>query len=318
MFDDREKALLMALQYNFPLSEEPYIGISEFTGLDLDYVLRKTKEFLEKGIIKRIGAQLNYKAFRDIGYAVLVGAKADRVDEVAAIINSFKPKHNYLRDCEEYNIWFTIKSRDIDALRAKVEEIVKAAGIADYVFLPSKRVYKMDVKYDLLRGISYSEAGLERMDVPKVEELGVDPELLRALEREFPVQNRPFKVYERFGYGEGELISLIEEMIDERVIRGFYAVLKERKIGFRENGMNLIRTEKPKKVALKLVREFPEITHLVERVPDEKWNYPLYFMVHAVSRSSIEEIKSKAAEMPGVEEIRTLYSIRDLNPNYRY
>jgi DNA-binding Lrp family transcriptional regulator len=323
MFSEDEKTLLMALQYDFPLSDEPYIGISEITGLELDFVMDKTREFLQKGVIKRIGAQLNYKAFRKIGHAVLVGArveigeKEENIEWIAEQINSYNPKHNYLRE-DYFNIWFTLKAESQDKLREIVREIAEKVGFEEYVFLPSKRVYKMDVKYDLFRGVSYSLAELEADRVPPLESFGIGQELLIHLERNFPVKNKPFKeISEKFGYGEGELISLIEELIECRILRGFYAVLKERKIGFKENGMNLVKTDKPKNVALRLLKKFPEITHLVER-ETFGWSYPLYFMVHAVDRESIEKIRRSAEKIKGAEEVKTIYSVRDLKPNSRF
>ncbi len=314
-FDRNEKTLLMALQYNFPLSEEPYYDLSDLTGLKIEYIFGKTRDFLKKGIIKRVGAQLNYKAFKEIGFAALVGASIDleNITRVAQIINSYNPKHNYLRNDEGYNVWFTVKERSPERVKELVKEIMEKCSVSDYVYLPSKRVYKMDVKYDLFRGISYSEAGIENSSVPKVEDVGVNAKLLFELERNFKVEERPFKrIAQKYGLGEGELISLIGELIELRIIRGFYGVLKERKIGFAENAMNMVKTEKTKKVALKLLKNFPEITHLVERETDDKWRYPLYFMIHASSKKPIEEIRERALDVPGVDSIKTLYSLKDL------
>jgi DNA-binding Lrp family transcriptional regulator len=310
MFSEEEKILLMALQYNFPLSEEPYFDLAELTGLGIEYVFEKTREFLEKGVVKRIGAQLNYKAFSKIAFAALVGAKVEDFSAIE-IINSYNPKHNYLREGERYNVWFTIKAESKASLRRLANEIAKKCSIRDYVFLPSKRVYKMDVKYDLFRGISFSTAGLESSRVPKVEEI-VNPKLLIELERNFRIERRPFKgIAKNFGLEEGELLSLVEELIERRVIRGFYGVLRERKIGFNENAMNMVETDKPSKVALRLLKEFPEITHLIER-ETENWRFPLYFMVHATSRKPIEEIGEKVKRISGVKSIKTLYSLKDL------
>jgi DNA-binding Lrp family transcriptional regulator len=320
MFTDDEISLLMALQYNFPLSEETYIDIADFCGFNVDFVLKKTAEMLDSGVIKRIGAQLNYKAFKAIGYAALIGAKVqkDRIERVAEIINSYNPKHNYMRN-DEYNIWFTIKAESPEALEKIAKEIMEKAGVTDFVFLPSKRVYKMDVKYDIKKGVSYSNTELEPEKIPSAEELGIEIELLKELERRFPVKNRPYKeICRKFGYQEGEIISLIEELIEKRVLRGFYAVLKERKIGFRENGMNMVETENPKSVALRLIKRFPEITHLVERETFGKWAYPLYFMVHAIDRDIIEGIRERVLDTRGIKSIKTIYSLRDFRPESRY
>ena len=310
---DRE--LLMELQYSFPLSEDPFAEVAERLRRSVDEVISSTAEMLNQGVILRIGAQLNYKAFREISRAALVGAavEKERIEEVARKINALRVKHNFWRDHPRYTVWYTVKASDDAALVSKVEKLMRSCGVEDYVVLPSRRVYKMDVKYHLYRGVSWSEKGLEPETIPKVDELGVNVELLKKLESSFPVSEKPFSTVAReFGMSEVEIVELVEEMIQKGVIRGFNAVLSGEKVGFKENGMVVIRTAEPEELALKLLREVPEITHLVERQVPENWNYPLYFMVHATSREPIEQIRKRVERMEGVEETDVLYSVRNL------
>ncbi len=301
----------MAIQYEMPLTTTPLVSLAEETELSKDFVFRKIKEFYADGTVKRYGANLNYRAFSKQQRAALIAARVEesRIEEVARIINSYRPKHNYWRDAE-YNVWFTLKAEDFEAVEELAKEVLDRCGIRDYVILPTKRVYKMDVKYDLIRGVSWSEKSEEKFDVPKVEELGLDKSMLRKLEK-LEVVERPFLKFREYGYGEEEIVDLISELIELGIVRDFSGVLKERKVGFRENGMNVVKTENPEKLARKLARR-PEITHLVERVVPEEWPYQIYFMVHAVAREPIESVKSEVAEMEGVEEIRVLYSVKDL------
>lgn len=310
---DRE--LLMELQYSFPLNENPFGEVAERLGRDIEDVISSTRKMLNQGIILRIGAHLNYKAFREISRAALVGAavEEDRIEEVAKKINALKVKHNFWRNHPRYTVWYTIKAPDDDALVSKVEELMQSCGVEDYVVLPSKRVYKMDVKYHLYRGVSWSEKGLEPERIPKVDELGVNVDLLKKLENRFPVSEKPFSPIAReFGMSEVEIVELMEEMIRKGVVRGFNAVLSGEKAGFKENGMVVVSTSRPEKLALRLLRNVPEITHLVERQVPENWNYPLYFMVHATSKEPIEQIRKRVDGMEGVEETDVLYSVRNL------
>jgi len=323
MFSEIEKRILMEIQYNLPLTEHPFIDLAENLGLRANELIEKLKEFKRRGIIKRIGTNLNYKAFKKIGKALLVAFACDENDvlRIARMINEsiddVSLKHNFLRNHETYRIWFTFKGENKEELLRKVEELAKKCGVKDYLFLPSKRIYKMDVKYDLFKGISWSEKGLEKDDVPKVDELGVDANMLFELERKLPISERPFKDFaSKYGYEESELVDLIAELIDRGVIRDFSGVLRESKIGFKENGMNMVKVDpdEAESLALKLVKDFPQITHLVEREVPKRWCYPIYFMVHADSRDKIENVRKEVEDRYGVE-ILTLYSRMNLKPD---
>ena len=312
---DVDRELLMELQYFFPLSEDPFVEVAERLGRGVEDVISATKEMLNEGIILRIGAHLNYKAFREISRAALVGAAVEenRIEEVARKINALKVKHNFWRDHPRYTVWYTIKAPDDGALISKVDELMRSCNVKDYVVLPSKRVYKMDVKYHLYKGVSWSEKGLEPESIPKVDELGINAELLRKLENSFPVSEKPFlPVAREFEMSEAEIVELVEEMIQKGVVRGFNAVLSGERAGFKENGMVVVKTEEPVKLAFRLLKDIPEITHLVERKVPENWNYPLYFMIHATSREPIEQIRKRVEGMEGVEETDVLYSVRNL------
>ncbi len=308
-----DKDLLMKAQYEMPVTESPFQDLAEILGKDESYVTGKLNEYLKAGVVKKVGPQLNYRAFRGISHAALVGAEVrGNLERAVEIINAERGvKHNFLRVHEVYNIWFTIKAPSREELFERTREIMERCGVENYVVLPSVRVYKMDVKYDLFRGVSFSTRAEEKVDVPKVEEIGIDGTMLRDMERNFGIEERPFRKFaEKYGYSEGELADLIAELIEKRVVRDFYAVLNGHKAGFKENGMNLIKTDEPEKVAERLLKKIPEITHLVQREVPENWNYPIYFMVHAVNREIIEKIAEKAREIQGVKELRILYSLK--------
>lgn len=296
----------MALQYDLPLSTTPLEDLASKVKIGYDELEKILRILKENGTLKRYGLNLNYRAFPRYRKAALVGLKAE-VEKAKSVINKIdevKVKHNFLRD-SEFNVWFTMKGEDVEEIEKCVEEIVKECKALDYVILPTKKIYKMDVKYNLIKGISWSYK-VEPEQVPTIDELGFEEEFLRSLES-LPIAKRPFKQFK--GYSEEEIVSIIEELLKIGVGRDFCGVLSERKIGFKENGMFVLRAENTEKVAKKLL-SFPQITHLVERIPSEKWNYSLYFMVHAVERKLIEEIKFEVEKF--VDDVKVIYSLRNL------
>ncbi len=302
----------MKIQYSLPLTTTPLVDLAEEMRRDPEDVLEAVKRYAGYGVMKRYGLNLNYRAFSNYRRAALVGFRAKNFEKVARIINrhdEFRVKHNFLRD-DHYNVWFTIKGKDVEEIQRSIESIALEAGVSDYVVLPTKRIYKMDVKYDLYRGVSWSERGLEPENIPKIIELGFDEDFVRKLES-LEITERPFSRFA--GYSEEEIVDVIMELMEKGVGRDFSGVLRERKVGFMENGMTVLKiSEKPEKVAKILLKRFPQITHLIERVVDERWNYPLYFMVHAAKRGPIEEIRERVLGFEGVEEARTIYSKANL------
>ena len=219
-------------------------------------------------------------------------------------------KHNFLRGHEYYNVWFTIKAESVEKIEEIVNNIAAESDVNDYVVLPTKRVWKMDVKYDLIKGVSWSNKGIDPENVPTIDELGLDAKIIRKFES-LELSNKPFKVFEKYGYKEGEIVEIIRELIKKGVVRDFSGVLRESKIGFRENGMTLLKTNS-NRVVFKLIENYPQITHLVERIPHPKWNYPIYFMVHAKDKKPIERIREEVKRFEEVKDAITIYSKKNL------
>jgi DNA-binding Lrp family transcriptional regulator len=60
-----------------------------------------------------------------------------------------------------------------------------------------------------------------------------DSELLKTLQEDFPVTERPFKaIAERMGWTEKDVISRIEVLTDSGIVRKLGAVLNPRKMGY--------------------------------------------------------------------------------------
>ncbi len=313
---DFEAKLLYELQYNFPLTPTPFKDVAERLGVPESVVIDKVKEFMDKKIIKRIGFTVNYKSMGKV--AALVGVKIRDRNDVEALkkilMNNEEVTHNYLRDDPDYQVWFTIKAPNFDALKEEVRKILEPLGLNDYVILPSKRVCKVSVKYDPIRGIAWSPPALQRDRVPKPEELGLPKELPRAVSRLKPVPRPYLEVAKKFGMSEEELLEKVKLMLDHGILRNPGASVDGDKIGFKYNVMVVMNVANDEDVCMDIARNVYEASHVVARHVNEKWPYPVYFVLHAMRKEPVEEVIAKVVEKYKPKEYRKLYSVENLKP----
>jgi len=231
----------------------------------------------------------------------------DIIEEVAAEVNKDPyVSHNFQRDYKPFNLWFVTKANSREELEAKVASVAKRYGL-DYVVLYSLRSYKVDVRFDLRRGVSWTKGELLPENPPPLSSLGI-PMAFFSKVKSLPLAPEPFKeAAEVLGVSVGEALAKIREFIKLGVLRDLHATLDGEAVGFRENAMVVLREP-----VCEAAARLNITTHVVLRntVPG-KWEYPCYFMVHGVSRQVLEDYVKEAVKRLGVTEYRMLYSVRD-------
>ena len=316
MLDELDKLILYELQYNFPLTPTPFDDVAHAVGSSVDEVLERVKRLMNDKIIKRIGFTVNYKSMGKV--AALVGVKVrDRSDVDFlrdALMNNPEVTHNYLRDDPDYQVWFTIKSKDFESLREEVRKILEPRGLNDYVILPSKKVCKVSVRYDTVRGIAWSPYVPQKDRVPRPEELGLPKELPKDVSRLKPVRRPYAEVAEKYGMSEDEVVEKVKLMLKEGILRNPGASVDGDKLGFKYNAMIVMKVKDDVGVCKEIAEGVPEASHVVARYVEEKWPYPVYFVLHAVRKDLVEEVASRVIERVRPEDFRKLYSIENLKP----
>ena len=149
MIDEIDIELLNIIQINFPITLRPYKSIAEILDISEEDVLNRIKKLKDEDKIRKIGVTFNSK---QLGYKSTLCAltvPADRLDEVAEIINSYEGvTHNYVRK-HKYNVWFTLIAPSIESLQCTIEEIRMRIGINQIMNLSSQRVFKIKVDFKL-------------------------------------------------------------------------------------------------------------------------------------------------------------------------
>ena len=144
--DERNKALLNAIQAGFPVQPHPYRVIGERIGMDEHEVLTRIRRLKREGIIRRFGASLDS---RRLGYvSTLLAAKVptEKFDAFVRIVGDCPGvTHNYERR-HAYNVWFTLIAPSVDEKRRIIEDLIQRTGV-DILELPAKRIFKIRVDF---------------------------------------------------------------------------------------------------------------------------------------------------------------------------
>jgi len=92
------------------------------------------------------------------------------------------------------------------------------------VILYAERTYKIDVKFDVLRGVSRAKLRIIPETVPTIEEMGLPRQFFDSI-RSIKIVERPFdEVAAAAGMPVNKLVDLLDELRREGVIRDFYAM----------------------------------------------------------------------------------------------
>ncbi|MEM2934105.1 MAG: AsnC family transcriptional regulator [Methanocellales archaeon] len=147
--DKIDRVILSILQIELPLVEKPFKAIGERIGIEEEEVIERVKRLHKSGKIRQFRPIINPKKLGLKTTLVAMRVPEDKIEKVAEIIDSYEGvSHNYVRR-HYYNIWFTLAARDEKSLKQTVEEIKKRTGIKEVLNLPAKKLFKLEVKFDL-------------------------------------------------------------------------------------------------------------------------------------------------------------------------
>ncbi|MFH1328549.1 MAG: winged helix-turn-helix transcriptional regulator [Candidatus Bathyarchaeota archaeon] len=89
-----------------------------------------------------------------------------------------------------------------------------------------------------------------------------DKELLRTIQKSFPLTSRPFKeVAERLDIPEGEVISRLKKLMDEGLVQKIGAVLSPKKLGYHSILAAVDIPEEDAEKAAFIINKYTSVTH---------------------------------------------------------
>ena len=297
-------------QRAFPLVPQPFSEIARTAGLSESGLLDGLLELQTAGVLGRVGATIRPNS---IGVSMLAAMKvpADRLDEVARIVNA-EPgvNHNYERE-HDFNLWFVIAAADAARLDGALNRIRSATGL-DILELPLERAYYIDLGFPLgdrdgmdarWKSTTSTAYGGIRNE-PQVILDEIDLRLLSGLERGLMLVPRPyFALGADVGLSEAQVIERISKLIDSGIITRFGFIVRHRRLGYRANAMVVFNVDDGRVDALGEMFARESFVTLCYRRPRRgaQWPYNLFCMIHGVERGRVLSQAEQLARSGGLE-----------------
>lgn len=316
--DPIDKKLVTVMQFDFPVVSRPWQALGETVGTDEADVMQRIGRLRDLGVVRQISPIFDT---RKLGYKsslVAVRVDAERLEEVAAIVNSHPGvSHNYRRD-HHFNMWFTIAVPPEQDLETELKRLTERAGIETVRMLPTLKMYKIAVKLNMEE--DETKLARDTQTYTKASEIRPlterDKHLIRATQDDLPLAAEPFRLLaEQAGVSEAELFAWFDEMKSMNYLRRVAAILRHQKAGFTDNGMITWKVPEDKvDEAGRIAAGWSTVSHCYRRPIYPDWQYNFFSMVHARSRENAEEIGRQIAEelKPlGVNEYVILFSTKE-------
>src|SRR5437867_8906509 len=309
VIDQRDRELLGALQGEIPVISTPFAVLGQIIDMSEKEVIKRTERLKREGVVRQVSAQFDAHA---LGYrSCLVAAKVnpDRIDQSATTINAHPGVTQNYRRNNDFNLWFTIAVSPNSQLGLeKTIQILGDEAECDVVrSLPTLKLFKSSASEE---AHAEDHNGGDEKYVPLTP---LEIECVRLLQRDLPLQPRPFDVLAKSSaVAADELLSTARSLQHRGQIRRFGAVVQPRKPGFSASAMGVwvVPEDRVDEMGARMSQN-RAVSHCYLRPVYEDWPYNLYTIVHGRSVDECESIINDLAADTGVEKKQALYPTKE-------
>ena len=143
--DPIDRAIVNALQGEFPICERPFAAAAEALGIGEEDLIARIDRMLADGTLTRFGPLFDAARMGGAFTLAAMAVPAADVERVAAIVNAFpEVAHNYARE-HELNLWFVVATATPEGIDDAVRRIEAATGLAVLAF-PKEREYFVELR----------------------------------------------------------------------------------------------------------------------------------------------------------------------------
>jgi len=317
-----DKALLTLVQASLPLTRRPFQALGERVGLSEEEVIARLGALKAAGLIRKIGPVFEPTALglaTELMAAEVAPAQRDAVGRAVAAWEEVT--HCYARE-HRINLWFAGVAAEADWFARAAEQVAAMDGVLGVWRLPTLRRFKIAVQFNLTQApitdhrsqiTDSPSGGPPRRTTP------VDPDLLRALQADLPLQPDPFAALAA-GFDPDELLAVLRQWLAEGRMRRYGALVSHRRLGITANAMTgLVVREERMEEAGRRVSASPAVSHCYQRPTFAGFPYNLYAMIHGRTREECLAAAAEAAQAAEASEWAALFSTHEYgksSPDY--
>jgi siroheme decarboxylase len=296
--DQRDRDLVAALQGELPLVSTPFAVIGQQIDMSEKEVIKRTEKLKREGLIKQITATFDSRALGYKSCLVAARVRPEHVDDAAGVISAHPGVTQNYRRNNDFNLWFTVAVPPTSklGLDRTIAILAEEAGCDVVRPLPTIRQFKGDESHADAAPLTPAEV-----------------EAVRLLQRDFPLQPRPFDALARgSSIAADELLAAARLLVVRGQIRRFGAMIPSRKAGFVATAMGvwIVPSEQAEDFGAKL-SQHRSVSHCYLRPVYNDWPYNLYTTVHGRSVDECESIINDLAIDHGLTERQALYPTKE-------
>jgi len=315
-FDKTDARLLDLLQREFPLVSRPFEALADKLGITEREVMDRVLRLKSEGLIRQISAIFDSTALGYSSELVAFRVDPDALDTVASEVSAHSGvSHCYSRDAE-LNLWFTITVGPEADLSAEFRRLSQIPGVISSLRLPQKRLFKIGV-YLNVTGESPSDATVTQNEPqPHSKPATLDSRFrphVRVLQKNLPISGTPFAdLATESAMSESELLSAAQQLLADRTMRRYAAVLRHVTAGFEVNAMVCWQAA-PQEIenAGQTLAQHPSVSHCYERATSPEWLWPLYTMIHCRTEAELDQVLVELTSASGLSRYRVLRTLRE-------
>jgi len=318
-----QKRLCNILQDGLPVCSKPFAEIAKLLDSSEENVLKEIRELKKAGVIRRLGAVINYRTLGKAGTLVTTHVPEEDVQGVAAAVNELSGvSHNYLRK-HHYNLWFTLQKNSQAEIDTVLRELSARFGI-DFHSLPVEQSFKLDVRFDVANGegvavnggsTSLTTGGI-KAQIPKAKDVELNEkqkQILSGLQNELQIVEKPFEFLCDGKLNQQDVFKIINFLLEKGVVSRIGAIVDHYKLGFVANVMFVCAVPEERIIeAGNALANFSMVSHCYQRKTFEGWPYNLFAMMHALSMSDIQRTIDEFTAAEKIDSYELLPTVAEL------